>query len=115
MVAADSPLKTMADLRAAAKGKPMYYATPGNGTLSHLLGVVLEKDGGINLTHVPYRGAAPALVDVMGGQVPLMITSTSSVAGHISQGKLRALAVSSPRRVGIFSRSPRWRSKASRT
>lgn len=102
VVAADSPLKNMADLRAMAKQRPVYYATPGNGTLSHLLGVVLEKDGGIDLTHVPYRGAAPALVDVMGGQVPLMITSTSSVAGHIAQGKLRALALSSPRRVGIF-------------
>ena len=106
VVAADSPIKTMADLRAAAKGGPIHYATPGNGTLSHLLGVVLEKDGGIALTHVPYRGAAPALVDVMGGQVPMMITSTSSVAGHVTQGKLRALAVSSPRRVGIFRNVP---------
>ena len=106
VVSADSPLKTMADLRAAAKKTPLHYATPGNGTLSHLLGVVLEKDAGIDLTHVPYRGAAPALVDLMGGQVPLMITSTSSVAGHVSQGKLRALAVSSPRRVGIFKAVP---------
>ena len=106
VVAADSPLKTMADLRAQAKKGALHYATPGNGTLSHLLGVVLEKDGGIDLTHVPYRGAAPALVDVMGGQVPLMITSTSSVAGHIAQGKLRALAVSSPRRVGLFKTVP---------
>lgn len=102
VVSAESPIRTMADLRNAAKARAMTYATPGNGTLSHLLGVVLEKDGGINLTHVPYRGAAPALVDVMGGQVQLMITSTSSVAGHVQQGKLRALAVTSPRRVGIF-------------
>ena len=106
VVSADSPIKTMADLRARAKGSPLHYATPGNGTLSHLLGVVLEKDAGIALAHVPYRGAAPALVDVMGGQVPLMITSTSSVAGHVSQGKLRALAVSSPRRVGVFRNVP---------
>lgn len=106
VVGANSPLKTMADLRAAAKNGPLNYATPGNGTLSHLLGVVLEKDGGIDLTHVPYRGAAPALVDVMGGQVGLMVTSTSSVAGHVSQGRLRALAVSSPRRVGVFKNVP---------
>ena len=106
VVAADSPIKTMADLRAASKNAAVNYATPGNGTLSHLLGVALEKDGGIALTHVPYRGAAPALVDVMGGQVAVMITSTSSVAGHIAQGKLRALAVSSPRRVGLFKSVP---------
>jgi tripartite-type tricarboxylate transporter receptor subunit TctC len=108
VVAADSPLKNMADLRAQAKAQTgrMNYATPGNGTLSHLVGVVLEKDGGIDLTHVPYRGAGPALVDLMGGQVALMITSTSSVAGHIAQGKLRALAVTSPRRVGVFAGVP---------
>jgi tripartite-type tricarboxylate transporter receptor subunit TctC len=106
VVSADSPVKSMADLKAVSKNRAMTYATPGNGTLSHLLGVVLEKDAGINLTHVPYRGAAPALVDLMGGQVQLMITSTSSVAGHISQGKLRALAVSSPRRVGVFKSVP---------
>lgn len=108
VVAADSPLKSIADLRAQAKGNPgkLTYATPGNGTLSHLVGVVLEKDGGIDLTHVPYRGAGPALVDLMGGQVSLMITSSSSVAGHIKQGKLRALAVTSPRRIGVFKNVP---------
>ena len=108
VVAANSPLKTMADLRAQAQAQPgrLTYATPGNGTLSHLVGVVLEKDGGIDLTHVPYRGAGPALADLMGGQVDLMITSTSSVAGHIQQGMVRALAVTSPRRVGVFKSVP---------
>ncbi|HSI60307.1 MAG TPA: tripartite tricarboxylate transporter substrate binding protein [Ideonella sp.] len=108
VVASSSSLKTMADLRALAKEQPgrISYATPGNGTLSHLVGVVLEKDAGIDLTHVPYKGAGPALADLMGGQVQLMITSTSSVAGFIQQGKLRALAVTSPRRVGIFKEVP---------
>lgn len=108
VVNADSPLKNMADLRAQAKAHPgqLTFATPGTGTLSHLAGVVLEKDGGIQLTHVPYRGAGPALVDLMGGQVSLMITSTSSVAPAISQGKLRALAVTSPRRIGVFKSVP---------
>jgi tripartite-type tricarboxylate transporter receptor subunit TctC len=108
VVGADSAIKNIADLRAQAKASPgkLTYATPGNGTLSHLVGVVLEKDGGIDLTHVPYRGAGPALVDLMGGQVSLMITSVSSVAGHIQQGKLRALAVTSPRRIGIFKSVP---------
>ncbi|VTU40713.1 Argininosuccinate lyase [Variovorax sp. PBS-H4] len=108
VVAANSPIKTIDDLRRQAKASPdgITYATPGNGTLSHLLGVVLEKDAGIALTHVPYRGAGPALADLMGGQVKIMITSTSSVAGHIQQGLVRALAVTSPRRVGVFKEVP---------
>ena len=108
VVAANSPIKNIADLRAQAQANPgkLTYATPGNGTLSHLVGVVLDKDGGIALTHVPYRGAGPALIDLMGGQVSLMITSTSSVAGHIQQGKLRAIAVTSPRRIGVYKSVP---------
>lgn len=108
VVAVNSPIKTLADLRARtqANGERLTYATPGNGTLSHLVGVVLEKDAGIALTHVPYRGAGPALADLMGGQVALMITSTSSVAGHIQQGAVRALAVTSPRRIGVFKNVP---------
>lgn len=104
VVPANSPLRNMADLRALTRERKgsVTYASPGNGTLSHLLGVVLEKDAGIAMTHIPYRGAAPALLDLMGGQVTLMITSTSSVSGAIRQGKLRAIAVSSPRRVGLF-------------
>lgn len=108
VVAAQSPLRNIADLRAMARANKgsVSYASPGNGTLSHLLGVVLEKDADIALTHVPYRGAAPALVDLMGGQVTLMITSASSAAGAIAQGKLRAIAMSSPRRVGVFATVP---------
>lgn len=104
VVAAESPLRDMADLRAMARAHrgSVHYASPGNGTLSHLLGVVLEKDADIAMTHVPYRGAAPALVDLMGGQVTLMITSAASAAGAIAQRKLRAIALSSPRRSGVF-------------
>lgn len=108
VVAADSPFKTFADLVAASKGagaKPT-FATPGNGTLSHLVGVVLEKDGGVDMTHVPYKGAAPAITDLLGRQVDLLITSTSSVASFVQNGKMRVLAVTSPRRVGVFANSP---------
>lgn len=108
VVAADSPWKTFADLVAASKGtgaKPT-FATPGNGTLSHLVGVVLEKDGGVDMTHVPYKGAAPAITDLLGRQVDLLITSTSSVASFVQNGKMRVLAVTSPRRVGVFANSP---------
>lgn len=108
VVAANSPYRSFAELAAQAKAQPgkITYATPGNGTLSHLVGVVLEKDSGVGLSHVPYKGAAPAITDLLGGQVDLLITSTASVAGFIQQGKMRALAVTSPRRLGVFAKVP---------
>ncbi len=108
VVAADSPLKSFADLLQASKNAnaKLTFATPGNGTLSHLVGVILEKDGGVVMTHVPYKGAGPAMTDLLGRQVDLLITSTSSVASFIQNGKMRALAVTSPRRVGIFTTVP---------
>lgn len=108
VVDANSPLKSFADLAAKAKASPgkVTYATPGNGTLSHLVGVVLSKDNGIAMTHVPYKGAGPALTDLLGGQVDILVTSTSSVAGMVQNGKLRVLAVTSPRRIGVFAKAP---------
>jgi tripartite-type tricarboxylate transporter receptor subunit TctC len=108
VVAAQSPLHTFEDLVAQAKAKPgtLTFATPGNGTLSHLVGVSLEKDHGINLTHVPYKGAGPAIIDLLGGHVGALISSTASVAGAIQTGKMRALAVTSPRRLGVFTKVP---------
>lgn len=108
VVASSSPLKSFADLTAQIKARPgkVTYATPGNGTLSHLVGVVLEKDSALSMTHVPYKGAAPAITDLLGGQVDLLITSTASAAGFIQNGKMRALAVTSPRRIGVFTKVP---------
>lgn len=108
VVASNSPLKSFADLAAQTKtpGARVTYATPGNGTLSHLVGVVLEKDSAIAMTHVPYKGAAPAITDLLGGQVDVLITSTASVSSFIQNGKMRALAVTSPRRIGVFTKVP---------
>jgi tripartite-type tricarboxylate transporter receptor subunit TctC len=108
VVEANSPLKSFADLATKAKASPgkVTYATPGNGTLSHLVGVVLQKDKGIDMTHVPYKGAGPALADLLGGQVDVLVTSTASVAGMVQSGKLRVLAVTSPRRIGVFAKVP---------
>ena len=108
VVRAESPLKNFADVATRARKDPgsVTYATPGNGTLSHLVGVVLSKDSGIDLTHVPYKGAGPAITDLLGGQVDLLVTSTSSVAGMLQSGKMRALAVTSPRRIGVFKDVP---------
>ncbi|MBT2326609.1 tripartite tricarboxylate transporter substrate binding protein [Variovorax paradoxus] len=108
VVRAESPFKTFADLAARTKSQPrtVTYASPGNGTLSHLVGVVLQKDSGIEMTHVPYKGAGPAINDLLGGQVDVLVTSTASVAGMLQNGKMRALAVTSPRRIGVFAKVP---------
>ncbi|MGJ7545629.1 Bug family tripartite tricarboxylate transporter substrate binding protein [Variovorax sp. LT1R16] len=108
VVAAESPYKTFADLAARTKSHPgtVTYATPGNGTLSHLVGVVLGKDSGIEMTHVPYKGAGPAITDLLGRQVDVLVSSTASVAGMLQNGKMRALAVTSPRRIGVFAKVP---------
>lgn len=74
------------------------YASAGNGTLNHLLGAMLDEKGGLKLQHIPYRGVAPAMTDVMGGQVPMMFASLPSSIGTIKSGKLRALGVSTTER-----------------
>lgn len=108
VVSANAPWKTFEELATQAKAQPqkITYATPGNGTLSHLVGVVLDKDSNVSLQHVPYKGAGPAINDLLGGQVDVLITSTSSVAGFIQTGRMRALAVTSPRRLGVFTKVP---------
>ena len=108
VVASQSTLRNFGDLAGAAKAKPgtLTYATPGNGTLSHLLGAVLKQDAGIDMNHIPYKGVGAAITDLLGGQVDAVITSTSSVAGHIQAGRMRAIAVTSPRRLGVFKDVP---------
>ncbi len=94
------PAKSLPELIAMAKAKPDYYryASAGNGTLNHLLGEMLNSMAGIKLEHVPYKGVAPALNDVLGNQVPLAFASLPSVLAHIKAGKVRALGVSSAKR-----------------
>lgn len=108
VVSANAPWKTFEELATQAKAQPnkITFATPGNGTLSHLVGVVLDKDSKVSLQHVPYKGAGPAINDLLGGQVDVLITSTSSVSGFIQTGRMRALAVTSPRRLGVFAKVP---------
>ena len=90
------PAKSITELIALAKVKPgeYQYASAGNGTLNHLLGEMLNNMAGISLQHVPYKGVAPALNDVLGGQLPLLFASLPSALAHIKAGKLRAIAVS---------------------
>lgn len=98
------PAKTVPELLALAKSKPgqLQYASAGNGTLNHLLGEMLNQMAGIELQHVPYKGVAPALNDVLGGQLPLLFGSLPSTLAHIKAGRLRALAVSSTQRSPVL-------------
>ena len=97
-----SPIKSVQDLIDRTKddkpGESMHYATAGNGSGSHLFTELLSHEAGITLSHVPYRGAAPAMVDVLGGQVPMTFDNIITTLPLIESGKLRALAVSSKQR-----------------
>ncbi len=95
-----SPYKTLADVVSAAKKKPgeLSYASAGNGTISHLLGAMLNTSAGIEMQHIPYKGVAPAINDVLGGQVPLAFASLPSALNYIKAGKLQAIAISSAKR-----------------
>jgi tripartite-type tricarboxylate transporter receptor subunit TctC len=78
----------------AANGK-LTYSSAGNGSVNHLLGEMFDSAAGVKMTHVPYKGAGPALADLIGGQVQVSFTSMPSAIGHIKGGKLRAIAVTS--------------------
>ena len=98
------PAKNVAELLALAKAKPGHYqyASAGNGTLNHLLGEMLNNMAGVSLQHVPYKGVAPAINDVLGGQLPMLFASLPSSLAHIKAGKLRALAVSGATRSPVL-------------
>lgn len=108
VVPSSSPYKTLADLVAAAKAKPgdVNFASPGNGTVAHLTGENFQKTAGIRFTHVPYKGTNQAMTDVISGQVQLYVSSVPSVLQQIRIGKLRALAVTSEKRVGDLPQIP---------
>lgn len=97
------PAKDLRELIALARRKPdlLVYASSGNGSINHLLAEMLKIEAGIRMLHVPYKGIAPAIMDVMAGQVDAAFTSVPSVIQHVASGRVRALAVSSARRVAI--------------
>lgn len=96
-----TPYKTLAEAVNAAKAKPgtLNFASPGNGTVAHLTSELFQKAAGVNTQHVPYKGAAQALTDVMSGTVELYMSSVPTLIGHIKNNKLRPLAVTSAKRV----------------
>jgi tripartite-type tricarboxylate transporter receptor subunit TctC len=102
------PVNSVPEFVAYAKASPgkINMASAGNGTSQHLAGELFKMMTGTNLVHVPYRGGAPALTDLIGGQVQVMFDLVSSSIEHIRAGKLRALAVTTATRVGALSEIP---------
>ena len=100
-VNADSPIKSVQDLIAAAKQKPgaLTCGSAGNGTTSHIACEMFKQMAGVNVMHVPYRGGAAALTDLLGGRIDFMIDVMPNLAGQIAGGKLRPLAVTMKERV----------------
>ncbi|WP_194712912.1 Bug family tripartite tricarboxylate transporter substrate binding protein [Noviherbaspirillum soli] len=96
-----SPFKSVKELVAAAKAKPgsLSFASAGNGTSQHLSAELFKTMTGIDMVHIPYKGSAPAIQDVIGGQVPLMFDTTVVAGPFIQSGKVRPLAVTSAKRV----------------
>ena len=108
VVPTSSNIKNLADLIRDAKAKPDFIAfgTAGNGTPGHLTGALFETATKIKLKHIPYKGSAPAVTDLLGGQIPLMFDPIQSVLPHIQSGKLTALAVTSKTRSPLLPNVP---------
>ena len=101
VVAANSPFKSLQDLVAAAKAKPgqLNMGSPGSGTIGHIGGELFQRRAGVKFAHIPYKGAAPAVTDLMGGSVDLYFGNSQSVDALVKGGRIRALAVTSPKRL----------------
>ena len=101
---ASSEFTTLAKMVDAAKARPgtVAYATPGNGSTPHLAVELFARSAGISLQHVPYKGGAPAITDVLSGQLPLVAVNAVEVLPHVKAGKLRVLAVMSPERISTM-------------
>ena len=102
------PVKTAGELVAYAKAHPgsVNFGSAGNGSLNHLLGEMVNMNQGVKMVHVPYKGAAGALTDTIGGQIQMTFSSLPSVAGHLRGDKLRAIAVTGSKRSATFPNLP---------
>jgi tripartite-type tricarboxylate transporter receptor subunit TctC len=102
------PANTVQEVVALAKAKPgaISYASSGNGSGGHLAGALLASMAGVEMVHVPYRGAAPATTDLIGGHVPLMFDGLAAALPHIKAGKVKALGVATPHRAAAAPEVP---------
>jgi tripartite-type tricarboxylate transporter receptor subunit TctC len=108
VVRAESPYKSLKDIVVAAKANPnkLSYASPGNGTSSHLAGALFADLAKVELQHISYKGSGPALTDLLGGQTDMIFATSGSVGKFIDSGKLRALAVTSTTRSAAYPSLP---------
>ncbi|MDB5414958.1 MAG: hypothetical protein JWR10_3293 [Rubritepida sp.] len=104
VVAIESPFRTVADVLAAARARPgeVTFASPGPGSAQHLSGELMKRLAGVNMQHIPYRGAAPAAVDIMAGRVDFMITNLGDVSRQVQDGALRFVAQADPSRFPLY-------------
>ena len=100
--------KSVKDLIALAQAKPgeLTFASPGSGSAPHLAAEMFQRAAGIRMIHVPYKGIPPAVTDVIGGRVTMLFTTTISAAPHVNSGKLRALAITSGKRLASMANVP---------
>ncbi len=98
------PVKSVKELIALAKAKPgqLNYGTAGNGTPPHMTGELFKTYTGVNLQHVPYKGGAPAIADLLGGQITIMFDNVPPLLPHVQAGKMRPLAVTSLNRISVL-------------
>lgn len=108
VVRADSPYKSVQDVVRAALANPgkLTYASQGNGTSAHLAAELFKALAKVDITHIPYKGASPALTDIVGGQVDLMFATSAGATPLLESGRLRALAVTTPERSPAFPALP---------
>lgn len=108
VVRADSPYKSVADVIAAAKARPgqLTFASQGNGTSAHLAGEMFMNLAKVGMVHVPYRGAGPAITDLLGGQVDMIFGTAAAVSNMVDNAKLRALGVTTPAASAAFKGVP---------
>jgi tripartite-type tricarboxylate transporter receptor subunit TctC len=104
----DLPVRSLADFVAMARQRPgqVQYGSGGNGTMNHLIGQLFMRAAGIELVHVPYRGSAPAMTDVIGGQIPSLMESLPTALSNIRGGRLRPIATSEAERAPTLSEVP---------
>jgi tripartite-type tricarboxylate transporter receptor subunit TctC len=106
-----SPITSVAQLIDQARAKPgeITYGSGGNGTMNHLVGQLLARAADVPLTHIPYRGSAPAMNDLLGGQISALMESLPTAIGYFTSGRMRPLAVSEDARVSTLPDTPTFR------
>ncbi len=109
VVASGSPYRNVSEIVAAARTRPgqITFGSPGPGSAQHLSGELLKRLGQVDMLHIPYKGAAPAVLDLIGGRIDFMITNLGDIARQVQAGQLRLLAQGDPSRFPLFPDLPR--------